>query len=446
MNPPPSLGYLIVFNPLWTILALIILCLNGGLTFLRINSVGGDGNGGGGGVPSSHDVITNGALFQPAGGPLPNPPPQTVLDARSKRWEDELDEYCRFPSFVNNDYTYFRIRKGTHMMEYSDDLRKGHFRSVLSDTRVKNGKRLERDQKLHNSTGRKSISFLHLGKAGGSSLVCNIMPKHSAHCEGGKKRTLVPSAISKMTNCYVHYDNDMHCYDNPTLAINIRNPIDRMASWYHYEHLDNLQELWGDSIRTCGQHMLFKCYSSFHDLAEYGLAGTRPPPTQLLRVEYNASEEICRHWAWASIQGTASASHHNVWNYDWYGSPALAFQREIIVFRTEHSEEDWRRIDRMLGGPGNLPENMHLNDASGKNIAVYNKTVTELGRLNLCRALCQEIQIYKMLLSAAVNLNEKDVQISLRELNCPGDLHPEPRKCPESYIDYFVEKEKDNRS
>lgn len=96
----------------------------------------------------------------------------------------------------------------------------------------------------------------------------------------------------------------------------------------------------------------------------------------------------------------------------------------------------------MLGGPGDLPENMHLNDASGKNIAVYNKTVTERGRLNLCRALCQEIQIYKMLLSAAVNLNEKDVQMSLRELNCPGDLHPEPRKCPESYIDYFVEKKK----
>lgn len=293
----------------------MILCLNGGLTFLRINSVGGDGDGGGGGVPSSDDVITNGALFQP-GGPLPNPPPQTVLDARSKRWEDELDDYCRFPSFVNNDQTYFKIRKGTHMMEYSDDLRKGHFRSVLSDTRVKNAKRLERTRNLHNTTGRKSISFLHLGKAGGSSLVCNIMPKHSAHCEG-KKRTLVPSAISKMTNCYVHYDNDMHCYDNPTLAINIRNPIDRMASWYHYEHLDNLEELWGDSIRTCGQHMLFKCYNSFHDLAEYGLAGTRPPPTQLLRIEYNASEEICRHWAWSSVQGTASASHHNVWNYDW---------------------------------------------------------------------------------------------------------------------------------
>lgn len=82
---------------------------------------------------------------------------------------------------------------------------------------------------------------------------------------------------------------------------------------------------------------------------------------------------------------------------------------------------------------------MHLNDASGKNISVHNKTISDQGRLNLCRALCQEIQVYKMLLKTAVNLNEADVQTSLRELNCPGELDPEPRDCPESYIDYFVE-------
>ena len=305
MNPS-SLGYVILFNPLWTILAVILLSLNGGMTFVKLNSVG-----------NGSDDSGRGDRRTASAGPLPNPPPQTLLDARSKRWEEELDEYCRFPSFVNNDQTYFKMRKGTYVMEYSDDLRKGHFRAVLSGSRKKEGKKMDRLRKVHNEMGRKSISFLHLGKAGGSSLVCNIMPRKTAHCEGGRGRKIVESAISKMTNCYTHYDNNLHCYDNPTLAINIRSPIDRMASWYHYEHLDNMKELWGDSIRTCGQHMLFKCYSNFNDLAEYGLAGTRPPPTQLLRLEYNASEEICRHWAWASVQGTASASHHNVWNYDW---------------------------------------------------------------------------------------------------------------------------------
>ena len=125
-----------------------------------------------------------------------------------------------------------------------------------------------------------------------------------------------------------------------------------------------------------------------------------------------------------------------------YGSPALALQREIIAFRTEHGEEDWQRVDRLLGGPGNLPEKMHLNDASGKNISVLNKTISEQGRLNLCRALCQEIQVYKMLLNTAINLNDTDVDISLRELNCPDDLDPETRTCPESYINYFVEEQK----
>ena len=200
-------------------------------------------------------------------------------------------------------------------MEYSDDLRKGHFRSELSESRRKR-KKLKKLRKIHNETGRKSISFLHVGKAGGSSLICNIMPpKQLDHCEHGRK--IVESAISKMTNCYTHHDDDLHCYDNPTVAINVRSPIDRIASWYHYEHPDNTKVIWGDSFRTCGQHMLYKCYSNFNDLAEYGLAGTRPPPTQLLHLEYNASEETCRHWAWASVQGTAAASYHNVWNYDW---------------------------------------------------------------------------------------------------------------------------------
>lgn len=104
-----------------------------------------------------------------------------------------------------------------------------------------------------------------------------------------------------------------------------------------------------------------------------------------------------------------------------------------------HIEEDWKRVDILLGGEGTVPSKMHMNDATDKKIPVYNKTISEEGHLNLCRALCHEIQVYKQVLSKAINLNEVDVLESLQELNCPDDLTPEVRFCPQSYIDYSVD-------
>ena len=121
-----------------------------------------------------------------------------------------------------------------------------------------------------------------------------------------------------------------------------------------------------------------------------------------------------------------------------YGSPALAFDREIIVFRAKHNEEDWRRVDILLGGSGSVPSQMHANDASKAGIPVHNTTVSKQGHLNLCKALCHEIQVYKQLMNAAINLNEEDTMESLRELNCPDDMTPEARLCPQNYFDYFV--------
>ena len=90
----------------------------------------------------------------------------------------------------------------------------------------------------------------------------------------------------------------------------------------------------------------------------------------------------------------------------------------------------------MLGGDGNVPSHLWGNDSSQKDLPVKNKTVSEKGHHNLCQALCYEIQIYKHILVRAVNLNDADVKESLRELNCPDDLTPKFRFCPQNYFDY----------
>lgn len=89
-----------------------------------------------------------------------------------------------------------------------------------------------------------------------------------------------------------------------------------------------------------------------------------------------------------------------------------------------------------MGGNGTVPPEMHANDANRKGISVNNRTISEQGRLNLCRALCHEIQVYKQLMTAAINLDEIEVIKSLKELNCPGDLNVNIRFCTQNYFDY----------
>lgn len=221
-------------------------------------------------------------------GLIPNPPPQSIIIARTRRWKEVENDNCRLASFVNEDEAYHNMAEGAWCMEYADDLRRGHFKAKVDSVREKQAELLDRKREKALEQGKKSISFLHIGKAGGTSIQCNVREArdYSVHCD---KNTPFPpsgdkeSQISQQINCYIHspFDDYFECFDNPTLIINTRNPIDRVASWYHYEHIRNKPK----KNPTCGQAMLYRCYDSFYDLAEYGLGGIRPPPTKVLRIE-----------------------------------------------------------------------------------------------------------------------------------------------------------------
>jgi hypothetical protein len=88
----------------------------------------------------------------------------------------------------------------------------------------------------------RNISFIHVGKAGGSSVGCHLAASRRfvrKHCEN--RQMPVPlSALSMHVNCYTHWQGHMHCYDiNDSYLVNIRNPIKRIASWFLYEHVRN---------------------------------------------------------------------------------------------------------------------------------------------------------------------------------------------------------------
>ena len=187
----------------------------------------------------------------------------------------------------------------------------------------------------------------------------------------------------------------------------------------------------------CGQLVLSSCYQHFEHLTTIGLSGPRPPVNQPLRVGTNLSAAECSHWAWATIQGTMPADYHNVYNYDWYAyrllhDPVNA-DADIFVLRVEHLEQDWTTVDKMLGGDGSFPATMSApqNSAAIKPLRIANHNTTDVGLQNLCRALCDEIQVYKQLLWRAVNLQTEDVEISMQELRqqCPEEVDIKPRVC-----------------
>ena len=399
-------------------------------------------------LPPSLPVPADGGSADAVALPLSNPPPQSLLDERAERFAEVKNLTCRFPSFISEDETHYSLGRGTHWMEWTPDRRKGHWKHKMQYAKNKHGNMTSR-KKYYRERGERSITFIHVGKAGGTSLICHIRGaiKWGVNCPGyNDTLETIPdfpgneseSAISTQVSCYTHYDYRLNCLDNPTLAINIRNPIRRIASWFYYEHLENSAARWGFRSVTCGQQMVYKCYRHINELAEHGLAGPRLPPTTMLHVTTDPTEEECRHWAWAAVQGTAPASFHNVWNYDWYARAALdpvgygledPKNKEILAFRAEHVDQDWTTIDRMLGGTGEVPRQMHLN--SDHDNMLYNTTISAKGYLNLCRAMCEEVQMYKRLLFRAANLDDDDVLTSIKELNCPDDMTLTIRECPE---------------
>lgn len=88
---------------------------------------------------------------------------------------------------------------------------------------------------------------------------------------------------------------------------------------------------------------------------------------------------------------------------------------------TEHLEEDWTKINLLLGGTRSDERGggeaggsvWRKNDWTDESTIVPNKTLSAVGRLNLCRALCDEIQIYKTLLHLAVNIDDDGEKESL---------------------------------
>jgi hypothetical protein len=129
------------------------------------------------------------------------------------------------------------------------------------------------------------ICFVHVGKAGGSSLGCSL--GFQLHCQKEMKypRGLLPAYTTNLIHTNVNdCSMDMDYY-----MFSIRDPLERIRSWYVYD------KKWLDGLRQdCG-------FKTLNDLAELGLKKN--------------SSVLCVNRAKRAIRGEEKFGKHAYHNY-----------------------------------------------------------------------------------------------------------------------------------
>ena len=286
--------------------------------------------------------------------------------------------------------------------------------------------------------------------------------------------------------------------------LTVRNPVDRILSWYEYEHPQRQH-----STEIVGNRILLyeECYSTMYELSTIGLQLAydydKHNDGHNDNYENNNSNSssnkqkkysyTCGKRAYQAITGQVGFQYHNYYNYqyymDWiahvqshYLNPSSDTLRSdgsninstnTLVLRTEHLEEDWNQLEDMYneafgtsGGSGSSSggrrssdsyfERLHQSNSTTIINTITNSNATESGLAkekiypNLCRALCNEIKVYTALIENAINLTPNQKQQSFEELydKCPmyktSESTSQSIQCIDAPIQQYQEDEDDN--
>jgi len=96
--------------------------------------------------------------------------------------------------------------------------------------------------------------------------------------------------------------------------------------------------------------------------------------------------------------------------------------------------DDWNSIEHLIGGADSilganqtvlLHQNKHVTPNSTENQTnfVDEKYLSDESRALICEKLCNEIQVYRKILTVSVNLNIEQVHQSMKEvaMSCPNE-------------------------
>mmetsp|Transcript_41151 Transcript_41151/g.96540 ORF Transcript_41151/g.96540 Transcript_41151/m.96540 type:complete len:323 (-) Transcript_41151:19-987(-) len=282
----------------------------------------------------------------------------------------------------------------------------------------------------------KTYCMIHVGKTAGTKLTCELryeLGYKRYQCKHKFPLSPPNSALAKHRGGRVHIDQHHgNCLDDNIFLVSLRNPLERLISWYYFEHLQNEYEWLLEKLDKEACHFRFHnykewngCFSTINEFSQACLP--------------NATEGSCSNLAWDVARGSVACQFHNIYNYRYYLEIMDMYIKKkkwhdggsysLVVIRQEHLEEDFSKLNVLFGDKST---SSFVDSRETESIAKqkFNKRklqrepLSKEGRYNLCRALSDEINIYISILDKAENLDISQREESMKELynSCPKEI------------------------
>jgi len=188
------------------------------------------------------------------------------------------------------------------------------------------------------------------------------------------------------------------------VIVSVRNPVERLISWYLYE--SRTTKLTGEWAK------LKHCYPTFDKMVTDGLSIEKANSTETRE---------CQTQAVKCVSGKVQCNYHNFYNYQYYLAAILNPNLptpKVFVIRNEYKWQDIERINLMLGGaPKSFTADLIFpSNSTIRQSPEGGRNMTREGALQLCRILCTEFQFYTRILSLAENLHSIHIKQALIDL------------------------------
>lgn len=270
------------------------------------------------------------------------------------------------------------------------------------------------------------ICFVHVGKAGGSSVGCAL--GFSLHCNNSTQQPLDGLLPQRATRMF-HADT-YDCHDDSAYFLFVvRSPVERLKSAYLYERPTS-----ESSLKRAFPEYYERRKNLYIDCPTFGTMESFVQDG--LRSDGHA-DDICKSRAITSVRGTQHFSCHMYFNYQFHleGIPKGA---KILTIRNEHLTTDWNGIELYIGGTKDIIPSDKANETIGvvnkSTQSAQDKELSAESTLIVCQQLCNEIVNYKKILRSSLNLSYMDVAKSFDELRetCGRYAEYEEGECPVS--------------
>ena len=306
----------------------------------------------------------------------------------------------------------------------------------------------------------KPRQFVHIGKAGGSAIRIMVKKSKNKCSELSMQKNIVPDpveaqvcALSKILSGQVHLKARLEprkYYDPHTqFLINLRDPIDRLFSWYYYEIACFQQEKSFTRADQPGQashnfrRLTQECYpeGGFVKMVRDGLLSR---PSTRKKAPTPGAVETCDELARLCLRGDIMCFAHNYYNYEVYLEEILlrkglssnshyAENIRVDALRSEFSMQDlnttvglWMSSNpkeyEQYAGVTPFVQSLY---GRVRTIGKYDKSAGKKkpdllnaeDREALCKHICTELIVYKKAIRAADNLDEAATKVSYDALD-----------------------------